>query len=220
MAKSKNVRERTEQLSKAKEALGNLQAELMTLRKRARSRGTLWNHLVGFYDEIDKLAKGRTLVEATPLVVDRANEVIRDAKQIVENDVYLDRIKEFVPAGNNPVYPDVLVTMRSVRQSLQRCEKTLEKQEEQKLKTLTRARTVVGALECYLSDDENSELALKEDVDRYVVGDVDDFCFDEYEFDNTTELCFDFDSFDSQPLEEYLKVDEDNETDELGDEEE
>jgi hypothetical protein len=57
----------------------------------------------------------------TDLAVAQANDTIRDAKKIIKKDVYLDRIKEFVPAGDNPVYPDVLVIIRSVRDSLDRC---------------------------------------------------------------------------------------------------
>lgn len=212
MAKSKKLRaERTAQLEKAKNTLEQLQVELRTLRKKAKSREALANHLVGFYNEIDKLAKGRSLIEATPLVVDQANDIIRDAKQIVENDVYLDRIKEFVPAGNNPVYPDVLVTIRVVRQSLYRCGKNLEKQEERILGALTKARTVVGALECFLSGEESSEFALKEDVERYVVGNLDDSCF--YANEDAGQDCFDFDDLDSQSVEQYIRKIEDSDED-------
>jgi len=212
LAKSNKLRiERAAQLEKAKKSLEQLQAELKTLRKKAKSREALANHLVGFYNEIDKLAKGRSLMEATPLVVDQANDIIRDSKQIVENDVYLDRIKEFVPAGNNPVYPDVLVTIRVVRQSLYRCGKNLEKQEERILNALTRTRTVVGALECFLSGEENSEFALKDDVDRYVVGEVDNSCF--YENEDDGEHYFDFDDLDSQSVEQYIRKIEDADED-------
>ncbi len=166
---------------------------------------------MGFYDEISRLAKGRTLVEATSLVVEQANDIIRDAKQIVENDVYLDRIKEFVPAGNNPVYPDVLVVSRAVRQSLHRCGIELKRREGHALSTLTRARTVVGALECFLSDEENGEFGLKNEVARYVSGEKDDSCFEWYEVADGRELCFDFESLDSESVEEYIRKTEDDE---------
>jgi hypothetical protein len=168
---------------------------------------------MGFYDEISRLAKGRTLVEATSLVVEQANDIIRDAKQIVENDVYLDRIKEFVPAGNNPVYPDVLVVSRAVRQSLHRCGIALKRQEEHALITLTRAKTVVGALECFLSDEENGEFGLKDDVRRYVSGETDGSCFEWYDAGNGRVLCFDFESLDSESVEEYIRKTEDDEDD-------
>jgi len=109
---------RTMQLENSQAAVKKLEGELKDVRKTAKRCETLTNHSEGFYDEINKLAKGKTLVEATPLFVDQANDIIRDAKDIVTSDVYLDRIKEFAPAGNNPVYPEILVAVRAVRQSL------------------------------------------------------------------------------------------------------
>jgi len=60
-------------------------------------------------------------MEATPLIVEQVNDIIRDAKSIIEGDPYLDRVKEFVPAGNNPTYPDVLLVARSVQTSMLFC---------------------------------------------------------------------------------------------------
>jgi hypothetical protein len=155
--------------------------------------------------------KGRTLVEATSLVVEQANDIIRDAKQIVENDVYLDRIKEFVPAGNNPVYPNVLVISRAVRQSLHRCATDFKRRDHRLLGTLVRARTVIGALECFLSGEENGEFGLKNDVARYVSGDADDSCFEWRDLGDDRELFFDFESLDSESVEKYIRVTEDHE---------
>jgi hypothetical protein len=207
---SKKQTERATQLEQAKRTVAQVQAELKTLRKQAKDCSRLSNHLTGFYDEISRLAKGRTLVEATSLVVEQANDIIRDAKQIVENDVYLDRIKEFVPAGNNPVYPDVLVVSRAVRQSLNRCAIELKRREDRVLSTLTRARTVIGGLECFLSGEENGEFGLKNDVARYVSGETDDSCFEWYDFGDGRELCFDFESLDSDSVEEYIKTNEED----------
>ena len=79
----------------------------------------------GFYEEIDKLTKGKALMEVTPLMLEQVNDVIRDSKAMVKGDTYLDRIKEFVSAGNNPLYPDVLVTLRALQQVLERFEENL-----------------------------------------------------------------------------------------------
>lgn len=211
---SKKQVERTAQLEQANKVLGQLQTQLKALRKKKQGCSDLSNHLTGFYEEINKLAKGRAILEATSLIVDQANDIVRDAKQIVENDVYLDRIKEFIPAGNNPSYPDVLIVVRSVRQSLDRCSKEFNRQETGIINASTRARTVVGALECFLSGEENSEFGLKEDVDRYVVGAVDDSCF--FESEDVGQECFDFDGLDSQPVEHYIRQIEDDDDDEEG----
>ena len=115
-------RQRSQQLEIAKRAVDALQEKLRIILRNAKSCAALSNHLEGFYEEIDKLAKGKTLVPVTDLVVQEANDIVRDAKALITSDTYLDRVKEFVPAGDNPVYPDVLLSIRAVRQSLERAE--------------------------------------------------------------------------------------------------
>jgi hypothetical protein len=207
VAKELRIR-RTLQLEHWEAAVEKLEGELRATRKTAKRCETLANHSEGFYEETNKLSKGKTLVEATPLFVDQTNDIIRDAKDIVKSDVYLDRIKEFVPAGNNPVYPDVLVTVRAVRQSLGRCKTDLRADEKRLIGTLCRARTVVGALECFLSDEKNAEYAIKEAVETFVEGDVDDSCFLS-DAQGSVE-CFDFEELDAQTVEEFLSIEEEN----------
>jgi hypothetical protein len=199
---------RASQLESINEAVERIGMDLKALRKCAKRCEELLNHSGGFYDEINKLAKGKALVEATHLAVNLANDIVRDAKEIVRDDVYLDRTKEFVPAGDNPVYPDVPLTIRAVRQSLGGCQKDLERQKKQFYKTLSRAKTVVGALECFLSEDENGEYALKDDVEAHVDGAVDDSCFS-WNGDSRVHY-FNFNEFDAQSLEEYLTTNEPN----------
>ena len=80
----------------------------------------LRDHANGFYEEIDKLAKGKSLLEVTDRALEETNFIISDAKRIVGDDPYLRRTHEFVAAGNNPVYPDVVLALRAVIQSLDR----------------------------------------------------------------------------------------------------
>jgi hypothetical protein len=80
----------------------------------------LRDHANGFYEEIDKLAKGKALLEVTDRALEETNSIISDAKRVVGDDPYLKRTHEFVPAGNNPVYPDVVLALRAVIQSLDR----------------------------------------------------------------------------------------------------
>jgi len=199
---SKKHIERASQLDQAKKILSKLRSEQKALEKNEENHSNLSSHLDGFYAEIAVLAKGKALVEATPLVVDQMNDIIRDAKKIVQNDVYLDRIKEFVPAGNNPVYPDVLIVARAVRQSLERCESEFDDHTKRIKNAATRARTVIGALECFMSGEENAELAVSGDVERFVDGELDNSCF--YENDDGYD-CFDFDGLDSQSLEDFIR---------------
>jgi hypothetical protein len=53
-----------------------------------------------------------------------------------------------------------------------------------------------------LSGEENAEFALREDVERFVDGNLDESCF--YEDDDGNER-FDFDEFDSRSVEDYIR---------------
>lgn len=111
---------RAAQLDEIQQVSRMLSEKLRDLLKLRQQRDGLVDHLKGFYDEADKLAKGKAMIAVTSLVLDETNQIIRDAKALVEDDPYLDRVKEFVPAGDNPLYPDVVVVLRTVRQALDR----------------------------------------------------------------------------------------------------
>ena len=160
---------RTGQLQSAKQKLSELQSSLKDVSALMRRRAELNSHLDGFYLEIDKLAKGRAMLEVTPLVVEQANSIIDDAKNIVKGDVYLDRIPRFVPAGNNPVYPDVLIAMRGVRQSLDRAVGNLKDRRERIQAALSRAKTIIAALEVFLQNEEDGNPS-QQDVEYSLSG--------------------------------------------------
>jgi hypothetical protein len=203
------------QLADAKKAVDKLNELLRTTRSTIKLCDALLNHSKGFYEEVNKLTKGKAMLEVTDLVVVQANDIIRDAKNIVKEDVHLERIKEFVPAGTNPVYPDVLVSIRSVRDSLERCNDELDARLNTFRERLLKAKTVIGALQYFLNDenDENDRnYPSKNDVEEYVNGKLSDSCF--FWDKDAGEWYFDFYSLDGQTIQEYLSA---NETDEGGD---
>jgi hypothetical protein len=106
-----------EEAEKSLIVLSQLMSDASALDAAARD---LRDHANGFYEEIDKLAKGKSLLEVTDRALEEANSIISDAKRIVGDDPYLKRTHEFVAAGNNPVYPDVVLALRAVIQSLDR----------------------------------------------------------------------------------------------------
>jgi hypothetical protein len=135
---------------------------LGVVRERIRRRESLADHLQTFYGEVDKLAKGNRQIEATALTVEQANEIIRDAKAVVTGDVYLDRVKEFVPAGENPVYPDVLMVAATVQAAVRRAEPVLAGEEARLHETWHNARTIAAAARLIL---ESGEQPLKTEVE-------------------------------------------------------
>jgi hypothetical protein len=146
-------------------ATRRLREALRQLKKISSQRHVLESHLDGFYSEVDKLAKGRAMLEVTPFILEQANEVIKDAKTIITQDVHLDRIKEFVPAGNNPVYPDVLVAMKGIQQSLRRAKGTFEESRSRINDRLIKAETIAAALQAYFNEDDPDAVPMKQDVE-------------------------------------------------------
>src|SRR5215218_8856613 len=139
---AENAARRAMQLERLQTIVAKLEELERMTQDRQRNREDLASHLEGFYEEIDKLAKGKAMLEVTTRVLDDANHVIRDAKAIVSGDTYLDRLKEFVAAGNNPVYPDVVVAMRTARQALDRAAGRLDEELEGIQERINEARTL------------------------------------------------------------------------------
>jgi hypothetical protein len=159
---------RASQFSEAQAARQGLEESQRDIRTKLRRREALSSHLKGFYEEIDKLAQ-RKVREATDLAVAQVNEIVRDAKEIVDGDPYLDRVTEFATADDNPVYPDVLLVARTVQQSLRRSAKRLEEQDKRVAKLLRECRTIAAALELV---GEDGELPSKQEVERSLGGRV------------------------------------------------
>jgi hypothetical protein len=191
--------QRARQLESTKSAIGNLDAALHSVRKNINHCEALSSHLRGFYEEIDKLAKGKQLLSVTDLVVEQANDIVRDAKTLIQGDPYLERVKELVPAGDNPVYPDVLLTARAVQQSLERFETNVTTQKERLVNMLEEARTIQAALQYCLSNE--GEIASKENVEKLLDGRVIDAWF---KGDYGSGYHFDFSRLDRCNLDEYL----------------
>lgn len=133
-------------LADAQALVAKLQLEQADASKRAAAHAALTSHIAGFYAEIDKLSKGKALFASTDLAVQQINEIVRDAKAIIDGDAYLDRVKEFVPAGENPLYPDILLATRTVQQCLARTVKGIEERSKQASKSLRDAQTVAAGL--------------------------------------------------------------------------
>lgn len=129
----------------------------------AASARDLRDHANGFYEEIDKLAKGKSMLEVTDRALEETNSIISDAKRIVGSDPYLGRTHEFVAAGNNPVYPDVLFALRAVLQSLDHFRAKKAEETKVNIEILGELNTILAALEI-LSEGEES--ASKDDLSR------------------------------------------------------
>ena len=216
-AKAEKLREAEElssqtarQLEAANSAVANVEGELIAVRNAEECRSALSGHLEGFYSEIDKLTKltkGQALIAVTEIMVNGMNEIVRDAKLIVSEDSYLDRVKEFVAAGDNPVYPDVLVKARTVMGSLERFKHRLEARVKQAEKMLREAKTIQFATQHYV---ENGVIPSKEQAQEALGGQfVSNAWFVE---DESGTESFDFDKLDRRDIDAYFGVSDGRET--------
>lgn len=74
----------------------------------------------GLYIEADKLAKKSPATKITQLELDTTNYIIEKVKKLLNGDTFIDRLKKFVPAGDNPEYREVVLVLRQVIQGMNR----------------------------------------------------------------------------------------------------
>jgi len=118
------LRKAKEQKKKEKE---EMEQQLLEKRKQEIKTRIRWeqisSELNGLYQEIDKIYKKAPEEPISVLTLENVNNLIKDTKEIVKDDPYIDRVKEFVPAGDNPEYRDVIIVLRQLRQGLDRFKK-------------------------------------------------------------------------------------------------
>lgn len=147
---------RTEQLAQICDIIVVIEPRLQKAIGHHRSQLNLLESVsLGLYDEIDKLSKKAPAEPVTDLVLTQMNEVIRETKELVTDDPYVQRLQEFVPAGDNPQHRDAVVVMRQVRQGLDRFRRHLNPLIDNLTTSLDDARGVERALQLYLSGKES-----------------------------------------------------------------
>lgn len=118
----------------------------------------------GLYDEIDKLSKKAPSERVTDILLEDINEVIKDTKDLVEGDRYIQRIKQFVAAGDNPEHRDAIVVMKNIRQGLDRFKTKLTPLIKQIDEHLVVANSIAKALHLRIAD---HEYVTKNDLEIY-----------------------------------------------------
>lgn len=153
---------RTEQLNLVGAAIEKLDEVADEARKKNKQRKALLSHLRTFYSEMNNIAKGKamSLIPVAELMVTQINDAIADAKKLIEGDVYLDRVKPFISAGNPPSYPEVLLVAKTVEEVLVRQGDDFEARLEVIQQKQHEATTVQAGLECAI---ENVEYAVSID---------------------------------------------------------
>lgn len=114
----------------------------------------------GLYEELDKLSKKSPIEPVTNLIVEEVNEVIKRIKDIIKTDLFIERLKQFVAAGDNPETRDVLIILKNVRQGIKRYEPELISHKTKLTERKHEARLISDCLSSFLEADE--ELSIDE----------------------------------------------------------
>lgn len=108
------------QLQQIEEAISELESRIHFYNENRRKHGLLESVTDGLYIEIEKLTKKAPAELVTELALEQINDVIKDIKELLKDDPYIERLNVFVPAGDLPQLRDTLIVLRQVKQGLER----------------------------------------------------------------------------------------------------
>lgn len=204
---------RTKQLNLVRTAIEKLDEGAHETRKKNKQREALLSHLRTFYSEMNNIAKGKamSLIPVAELMVTQINDAIADAKKLIEGDLYLDRVKPFISAGNPPSYPEVLLVTRTVEEVLVRHERDFDEHLQAMQQKQHEATTVEAGLECAI---ENIEFAVSMDAIEERLEDAPDL--DWATTDDQGDDLFDLDRLDALDISAYFAELDEEATDDDG----
>ena len=146
---------RQEQLEQVRGIAADLKQRLQSSNSDSKQLSLLQSVAAGLYDEADKLSKKAPAESASDLMLEQVNDIIRETRELLQGDVYVQRLKEFVPAGNNPQLRDVVVVLRQIRQGMERFRTKLTDFEGKARSLISQADTIILAIEYQLANQES-----------------------------------------------------------------
>jgi hypothetical protein len=136
-----------------------LEPKLQAAREAQAETDLLNNVASGLYSELDKLCKKSPTESVTDLMLEQVNDLIQAVKALVAEDSYVQKLKVFVPAGDNPEQRDVLMVLRMLIEGLKRFGPVLKKRRERGDGALHEAEIVAWALESYIENGRTVEVS-------------------------------------------------------------
>ena len=146
---------RQEQLEQVRGIAADLKQRLQAYYSDSKKLSLLQSVAAGLYDEADKLSKKAPAESASDLMLEQVNDIIRETRELLQGDVYVQRLREFVPAGNNPELRDVVVVLRQIRQGMERFRTKLTDFEGKARSLISQADTIILAIEYQLANQES-----------------------------------------------------------------
>lgn len=148
---------RKRQLAQIEEAMPKLETRIVETERKQKRVALLDSVSLGLYEEIDKLSRKSPGEPLTELAVSQANDLIGETKELLSDDAYIQRLNQFVPAGDNPQHRDAVVVLRQIRQGLERAYQDLDALLKVLKSRVTEARVAGVALELALEDLEATD---------------------------------------------------------------
>jgi hypothetical protein len=141
---------RVEKVSQFPEVIAKIDSQLRGKKELEKQLAILDSVSLGLYEEIDKLCKKAPAEIVSDLVVEQVNDLIQETTQLITSDAYVQRLKSFVPAGDNPQHRDVVIVLRQIRQGLERCHSELRNEVSNLSASLREASGIAYALRTHL----------------------------------------------------------------------
>lgn len=144
---------REKQHEQVRQAISNLESESRRIQEHRKKHQLLVSVTEGLYIEIDKLAKKSPIDQITDFELEHVNEVIKDTKELIKDDSYIQKLQVFVPAGDLPQLRNVRIALRQIKQGLERFTETLNTNVGDRL---AYKRRMESALELALNGDSSA----------------------------------------------------------------
>jgi hypothetical protein len=94
--------DRSAKLIELREVVATLTEKIPEIEESGEQRDLLESVAEGLYEETDKLCKKAPAEQVTELLLEQVNQIIGEAKELIEGDAYVQRMKQFVAAGDRP----------------------------------------------------------------------------------------------------------------------
>lgn len=184
--------DRSAKLAELREIVAMLDEQIPELEHHGEQRDLLESVAEGLYEETDKLCKKAPAEQVTELLLEQVNQVVVETKELIKGDAYVQRMNQFVPAGDRPEHRDVVVILRMILQALKRFETYLAEETPEAQRKLNEAKVLEYVTDQY--QEQGAVLtkgrlnhAFVKDAEGWFIGDDEAFDFDALVLPNHTE---------------------------------
>lgn len=145
---------RNQQLKVTQSIIVDIKSRSLELNRSKQQHVLLSSVLEGLYEEIDKQCKKAPGELITDLGLEQVNDIIKAIKELAKDDLYVQKQKEFVSAGDNPQLRDVIIVLKQLAQGLEREKAAWSTRQSVIDDKLRQANTIEAALIHFINSQE------------------------------------------------------------------